>query len=61
LFVTHDLREAIALADRIVLLAKAPMKVIAETTVTIPRDRRDNEQSIETFRQQLLVHNPGLT
>ena len=61
LFVTHDLREAIALADRIVLLSKAPMKVIAETTVSIPRDQRDNEQNIETFREQLLLDNPGLT
>jgi sulfonate transport system ATP-binding protein len=59
-FVTHDLREAITLADRIVFLAAAPMKVIAETMVTIPRSERDNEQSIEIFRQQLLQDNPRL-
>jgi len=59
-FVTHDLREAISLADRIVFLAAAPMKVIAETTVTIPRSERENEQSIEIFRQQLLQDYPRL-
>jgi ABC-type nitrate/sulfonate/bicarbonate transport system ATPase subunit len=60
LFVTHDLREAIALADRIVFLTKAPMKVIAETTVTIARSERDNEKTIEVFRQQLLHGYPEL-
>jgi ABC-type nitrate/sulfonate/bicarbonate transport system ATPase subunit len=60
LFVTHDLREAIALADRIVLLSKAPMKVVAETAVTLPRNERGNEHRIDIFRQQLLQDYPGL-
>ena len=60
LFVTHDLREAITLADRIVFLAAAPMKVVTEATVTIPRSERDNEQAIEAFRQQLLNRHPEL-
>lgn len=60
LFVTHDLREAIALADRIVFLAAAPMKVITEMTVPIPRGERDNEHTIEAFRQQLLHDYPEL-
>jgi NitT/TauT family transport system ATP-binding protein len=60
LFVTHDLREAIALADRIVFLAAAPMKVIREIEVLIPRNDRDNEEAIEAFRQQLLLGHPEL-
>ena len=60
LFVTHDLREAIALADRIVFLAPAPMKVTEEIQVPIPRTERDNEQVVETFRQQLLQEHPEL-
>ena len=60
LFVTHDLREAIALADRIVFLAAAPMKVIADMAVPIPRSGRDDEQAIEIFRQQLLRDYPAL-
>jgi ABC-type nitrate/sulfonate/bicarbonate transport system ATPase subunit len=54
LFVTHDLREAIALADRIVFLAAAPMKVITEISVPLLRKDRESEKIIEAFRQQLL-------
>ena len=60
LFVTHDLREAIALADRIVFLASAPMKVVTETVVSLSRSERDNEQAIEAFRQQLFSDHPEL-
>ncbi len=54
LFVTHDLREAITLADRLVFLSAPPMSVISEIDVTIPRMDRDNEAEIENFRQHLL-------
>jgi ABC-type nitrate/sulfonate/bicarbonate transport system ATPase subunit len=60
LFVTHDLREAITLADRIVFLSSAPMQVIREIKVSIARSERDNEQLIEAFRQQLLRDQPEL-
>ena len=54
LFVTHDLREAIALADRIVFLSASPMQVISEISVPISRNERCNETKIESFRQELL-------
>lgn len=54
LFVTHDLREAITLADRLIFLSAAPMAVISEIIVSIPRAERHNEDAIEAFRQQLL-------
>jgi len=60
LFVTHDLREAIALADRLVFLSASPMSVVSEVEVTIPRTERDNEQMIESFRQHLLTHHPEI-
>jgi sulfonate transport system ATP-binding protein len=60
LFVTHDLREAIALADRIVFLSSAPMKTVTEMAVSIPRQERDNETAIEAFRQQFLQDYPEL-
>ncbi len=60
LFVTHDLREAIALADRLVFLSAAPMRVVAEITVPIDRAVRNNEQAIEEFRQQLLDDYPDI-
>ncbi|MDD5579792.1 MAG: ABC transporter ATP-binding protein [Methylobacter sp.] len=54
LFVTHDLREAIALADRIIFLSAPPMHVIREIIVPVPRNERRDEASLEAFRQQLL-------
>lgn len=60
LFVTHDLREAITLADRIVFVSSAPMQVVREIKVSIARHERDNEQLIEAFRQQLLHDQPEL-
>lgn len=60
LFVTHDLREAIALADRLVFLSAAPMTVISEITVPIPRLERQNENAIETFRKQLINDYPEI-
>jgi ABC-type nitrate/sulfonate/bicarbonate transport system ATPase subunit len=60
LFVTHDLREAIELADRIVFLKPAPMQIIREITVTIPREHRHDEQEIESFRTKLVNDYPEL-
>jgi NitT/TauT family transport system ATP-binding protein len=39
-FVTHNVREAARLADRIVLLSSRPGRVIYETRVEVPRPRR---------------------
>ena len=60
LFVTHDLREAIALADRLVFLSAAPMRFVSEIVVPIPRIERNNEQAIEEFRQQLMNEYPAI-
>lgn len=55
LFVTHDLREAIALADQLIFLSAPPMSVLSKIEVPIPRLDRNNEEKIEQFRQQLLT------
>jgi len=60
LFVTHDLREAIALADRLIFLSASPMSVISEISVPIPRAERHDETAIEAFRQQLLTEYPAI-
>jgi ABC-type nitrate/sulfonate/bicarbonate transport system ATPase subunit len=61
LFVTHDLREAVALADRILLLSPAPGRLIADFPISIPREKRDAaaiESARDTIRQyqQRLPH-----
>ena len=60
LFVTHDLREAIALADRIVFLSAAPMRVVSEISVPLLRVEREKEACIDQFRQQLLNQYPEI-
>jgi NitT/TauT family transport system ATP-binding protein len=46
LFVTHNVREAVRLADRIVVLASRPGPVVAEVTVDLPRPRRIDSQPV---------------
>ena len=41
LLVTHNAREAILLADQLVLLAPRPTRVIAVETITVPHSKRD--------------------
>lgn len=60
LFVTHDLREAITLADRLIFLSAAPMQVVSEIVVPIARSERSNELAVESFRQQLLANHPEI-
>lgn len=60
LFVTHDLREAIALADRLVFLSDAPTAVIHEITVDVSRTERQHEDAIEAFRKRVLSDYPEI-
>jgi NitT/TauT family transport system ATP-binding protein len=46
LFVTHNVREAVRLGDRVVLLSSRPGRVIAEYPVPIQRPRRIDSASV---------------
>ena len=60
LFVTHDLREAIFLSDRIIFLSNAPAKIILDIKVDIARPRDIEDEDIEDFRKHLLERNKSL-
>jgi ABC-type nitrate/sulfonate/bicarbonate transport system ATPase subunit len=46
LFVTHDLREATMLADRILFLSAPPARVIHEEAVGLPRESRKDQEAV---------------
>ena len=53
LIVTHDLREAIALADRLFLLSPRPAHVVATLEIDTPRARMTPERVDELERQAM--------
>ncbi|ORU91125.1 MAG: nitrate/sulfonate/bicarbonate ABC transporter ATP-binding protein [Cycloclasticus sp. symbiont of Poecilosclerida sp. N] len=59
IFVTHDLNEAIELADRVVFLSESPSSVAGDIDITIPRDKR-YAKNIAAFKQQLSTSHPSL-
>ena len=58
ILVTHNAREAILLADQLVLLAPRPTRVIAVETIDVPRAKRD-AKAIEKIHVDLLRRYPG--
>jgi sulfonate transport system ATP-binding protein len=61
LFVTHDLREAITLADRLLFLSAPPSKLLHEVAVDIPRPMREDEAEVEAFRNRLISGHPEIS
>ena len=53
LFVTHNVREAVRLGDRVVLLSSRPGHVIAEFPVTEPRPRRIDSVAVATLAAEI--------
>jgi ABC-type nitrate/sulfonate/bicarbonate transport system ATPase subunit len=53
LFVTHDLTEAVELADRILLLSAAPGRVVGEMPIALPREQRRERGCLAALRSEL--------
>lgn len=59
LMVTHNIREAVQLADRLVLLTERPARVAGEVEVSLPREARTGP-ALEAFAAELAARYPGL-
>jgi ABC-type nitrate/sulfonate/bicarbonate transport system ATPase subunit len=53
LFVTHDLTEAVELADRILVLSAAPGRVVGEMPIALPREQRRERECLAALRGEL--------
>ncbi len=60
LFVTHDLREALSLADRVIFLSAGPGRVALDLPLDLPRPRGPDSASVEALRKRLLESYPDL-
>jgi len=49
LFVTHNVREAVRLADRVVLMSSSPGRIKNEFVVDVPRPRRIDSPEVSTL------------
>ena len=53
--VTHDLAEAIMLADRLLLLSASPGRILGERAIRLTARERRDPQAVEAMRQRLIA------
>lgn len=60
LFVTHDLREALTLADRVLFLSTPPARIMLDYSVPLERPRRLEGAAVAGLQEQLFARHPNL-
>ena len=60
IFVTHDIIEAIFLADKIIFLSKPPAKIIKNIDINISRPRKINNKNIYQMKEKILSDNKAI-
>lgn len=60
LFVTHDMPEALALADRVLFMSASPGQIVLDVPVTLARPRRPDDDDVIRLYNDLLRKHPDL-
>ena len=53
LYVTHNIQEAVMLADRVVMLSRRPGKISSILKIAIPRQERDKQEHAEQIAEYI--------
>ncbi|MFN7208813.1 MAG: ABC transporter ATP-binding protein [Aggregatilineales bacterium] len=54
LFITHDVREAALLSDRVLVLSARPGRLIADVPIRLPRPRRESDEAFIRLQTGLI-------
>ncbi len=60
IFVTHDLREALFLADRVLFMSPRPGSIVLDLPIELPRPREADGEAVELLRLELLKKYPQI-
>ncbi len=52
--VTHDIDEAIAMADRVLIMSQNPGRIVSEVNVDLPWPRRQMDKGFQALRDELM-------
>jgi NitT/TauT family transport system ATP-binding protein len=52
-FVTHNVREAVRLADRVVLMGTRPGRILREVPIELPRPREASDERVHAYAAEL--------
>jgi NitT/TauT family transport system ATP-binding protein len=60
LYVTHELREALAVADRVLFLSGGPGRIVLALPVDVPRPREPGDPAVGALHDRVLAAHPEL-